>query len=144
MEVNKLIKQRRLELNLTLKDLAEALNVAVSTVSRYETSDIQNMGIDKIEKLAEILQCTPAYLMGWENDKNLVLGKSNIGNNNLVHGNNNNLIQGNKSSVTVASKALSEIEKSELETELINIFRELTVREKTDLLSYAYNFLDKK
>lgn len=66
MNTYKIIKNRRLELGLTLKDVANALGVAESTVSRYESSDIQNMGIDKIEALAKVLQCEPTYLMGWE------------------------------------------------------------------------------
>lgn len=66
MEINKIIKARRQELGLTLKDVAKALGIAESTVSRYESSDIQNMGIDKIESLAKVLQCSPAYLMGWD------------------------------------------------------------------------------
>ena len=49
IKTNEIIKQRRIELGLTLKDIAKALKVAESTVSRYESSDIQNMGIDKIE-----------------------------------------------------------------------------------------------
>jgi len=66
MEINEIIKKRRDELNLTLEDVAQALGVAKSTVSRYETKDIHNMGIDKIEMLAKVLKCTPGYLMGWE------------------------------------------------------------------------------
>lgn len=66
MEINKIIKRRRLELGLTLKDVAKSLGIAESTVSRYESSDIQNMGIDKIEALSKVLKCSPAYLMGWE------------------------------------------------------------------------------
>lgn len=66
MEIYKIIKSRRLELGLTLKDVAKRLGVAESTVSRYESSEIANMGIDKIEALAKALQCTPGYLMGWE------------------------------------------------------------------------------
>ncbi|MCX4319039.1 MAG: helix-turn-helix domain-containing protein [Lachnospiraceae bacterium] len=66
MEIQDIIKQRRLELNLTLKDVAKALNVAEATVSRYETGAIQNMGLDKISKLAHVLRCSPGYLMGWE------------------------------------------------------------------------------
>ncbi len=69
MAINQIIKQRRLELGLTLKEVAAALGIAESTVSRYESSDIQNMGIDKIESLAKVLQCSPAYLMGWEEQK---------------------------------------------------------------------------
>lgn len=73
MNTYKIIKNRRLELGLTLKDVANALGVAESTVSRYESSDIQNMGIDKIEALARVLKCSPTYLMGWETKNNIDL-----------------------------------------------------------------------
>lgn len=66
MSVQEIIRKRRIELDLTLKDVANALGVAEGTVSRYETGDIQNMGIDKIARLAQILRCSPGYLMGWE------------------------------------------------------------------------------
>lgn len=66
MEISKIIKNRRQELGLTLKDVASALGIAESTVSRYESSNIQNMGIDKIEALAKVLRCSPSYLMGWD------------------------------------------------------------------------------
>lgn len=36
-----------------------------ATVSRYESGEIQNMGIDKIESLSSVLRCSPGYLMGW-------------------------------------------------------------------------------
>lgn len=79
MEINKIIKKRRLELGLTLKDIANALGIAESTVSRYESSDIQNMGIDKIEALAKVLECSPAYLMGWEGETtNKIPGQSSF------------------------------------------------------------------
>ncbi len=45
MEIQDIIKQRRLELNLTLKDVTKALNVAEATVSRYETGAIQNLSL---------------------------------------------------------------------------------------------------
>ena len=70
MSINKRIKDRRLELGLTLKEVSHALGIAESTVSRYESSDIRNMGIDKIEALAKILCCSPGYLMGWEGLEN--------------------------------------------------------------------------
>ena len=68
MDIHDRIKIRRQELGLTLKDVAKRLGVAESTVSRYETEDIKNMGIDKIEKLAAALDCSPGYIMGWEID----------------------------------------------------------------------------
>lgn len=76
--VNKLIKKRRLELGLTLRDVANALNVAESTVSRYESKDIQNMGIDKIKELANVLQCSPGFLMGWEDSVSIKTTNNNL------------------------------------------------------------------
>lgn len=65
MKIQDIIKTRRLELKLTIKEVSNALGLSESTVSRYETGDIQNMGIDKIAKLAKVLRCSPGYLMGW-------------------------------------------------------------------------------
>lgn len=73
MEISERIRLRRLELDLTLEDVAEKLGVTKSTVLRYETGYIKNMGIDKVEDLARVLKCSPAYLMGWE------VHKTNIG-----------------------------------------------------------------
>lgn len=72
MKVQDIIKRRRLELDLTLKDVAKALGVAEATVSRYESGEIQNMGIDKIEALSRVLRCSPGFLMGWEDRPNAV------------------------------------------------------------------------
>lgn len=70
MEVNEIIKRRRLELELTLKDVAKVMGVTEATVSRYESGDIKNMGIDKIESLSRVLRCSPGFLMGWEDEPN--------------------------------------------------------------------------
>ncbi|NLJ70013.1 MAG: helix-turn-helix domain-containing protein [Clostridiaceae bacterium] len=69
MKIEHLIKNRRKELGLTLKQVADALGVAESTVSRYESSEIRNMGIDKIEALTKVLLVSPSYLMGWDSDE---------------------------------------------------------------------------
>lgn len=69
MKVNEIIKKRRKELGLTLKDVADKLGVSESLISRYESNDVKNMGIDKLIPLAEVLKTTPVYLMGLENDK---------------------------------------------------------------------------
>lgn len=65
-EIGSRIKKRRKELGLTLKDVAQALGASESLISRYENHDVKNMGIDKVTPLAKVLQCTPAYIMGWE------------------------------------------------------------------------------
>lgn len=62
------IKSRRLELGLSLENVAKELGVNKSTVMRYESKSIEKMPIDVIPPLAKILQCSPKYLMGWEDD----------------------------------------------------------------------------
>lgn len=49
--------------------MADQLKVSPATIYRYESSDIANMRIDKLEPIAKVLKTTPAYLMGWEDKK---------------------------------------------------------------------------
>lgn len=66
MKTGERIKRRRLEVGLTLREVAEAVGVAESTISRYETSGIENMGLDKVKALADALKVNPAYIAGWD------------------------------------------------------------------------------
>lgn len=66
--INERIKERRLSLNMTLFDLAEAVGVRDATVQRYESGAIKNISHEMVCKLSEALHCTPAYLMGWESN----------------------------------------------------------------------------
>ena len=68
MDFKDKIKARRLELGLSLEDVAKVVGVGKSTVRKWETGYIENMRRDKIAKLAEALHTTPAYLMGWEEE----------------------------------------------------------------------------
>ena len=63
------IKSRRLELNLTLEEVSKKLSISKPTLQRYESGVISNIPSDRIETLAEILETTPAFLMGWEEKK---------------------------------------------------------------------------
>lgn len=72
------IKKRRQELNLTLLYVAEQLGVKEATVQRYESGEIKNIKHETIVDLAHILKCSPAYLMGWQDEiflTNLSLSK---------------------------------------------------------------------
>lgn len=64
--MNEKIKQRRLDLGLTLLDVAQAVNVSEATVSRWESGDIANMRRDRIALLANVLKVSPSYLIGWD------------------------------------------------------------------------------
>lgn len=63
MEVKDRIKNRRLELGLTLEQVGNHVGVSKSTVRKWETGYISNMRRDKIVKLAEILQLSPIDLI---------------------------------------------------------------------------------
>ena len=62
------LKKRRKELGLTLAQIADKMGVAEATVQRWESGNIKSVRHDKIAKLAEILQVSPASIMGWETD----------------------------------------------------------------------------
>lgn len=62
------IKQRRLELGLTVDDLANKINKSRATIYRYENGDIENMPTTVLEPLAKALNTSPADLMGWGDD----------------------------------------------------------------------------
>lgn len=69
MTIGNRIKNRRKELNLTVDEVAEKLNKNRATIYRYESDEIENLPITILEPLAEILNTTPAYLMGWEENE---------------------------------------------------------------------------
>lgn len=66
MEVKNIIKARREELGLTMKEVAGKVGVSEGTISRWESGDIQNMKRDKIAALADALRISPAVIMGWQ------------------------------------------------------------------------------
>lgn len=66
MDVKGIIKKRRIEMQLTLKDVAEKVGVNEGTVSRWESGEIENMRRDKIVALAKALNISPAVIMGWD------------------------------------------------------------------------------
>lgn len=68
MSIKDILKDRRLELQLTLEDVAKRVGVSPATISRWESGDIANMRRDRIAALAEALQISPAVIMGWDVD----------------------------------------------------------------------------
>lgn len=58
------LKKRRLELGLTLQEVADKVGVSAATVSRWESGEIENMRRDRIAALAKILKVEPNFIMG--------------------------------------------------------------------------------
>ena len=68
MELREKIRRRRLELGMSQVDLADALGYTNrATVAKVE-SGVNDLTQSKIERYAEALETTPAYLMDWTDD----------------------------------------------------------------------------
>lgn len=68
MKVGDRIRAKRQDMGMSVDELAVRLGKNRATVYRYEKGDIENMPVNVLEPLAEVLQTTPAYLMGWTPD----------------------------------------------------------------------------
>lgn len=63
------IRQARLNKGYTLEEVASKIGITRQTLQKYETGVISAVPSDKIEAIAGILRISPAYLMGWEDEK---------------------------------------------------------------------------
>jgi transcriptional regulator with XRE-family HTH domain len=126
MEIKDKIKQRRLELRLTLEEVAIAVGVAKSTVKKWESGQIASMRQSKIVALARILQVDPTYLIIEDEQQNM-----NLGINHGIIGN-----QNSHNTIIVEEKPSGEIE-----SELLILCKKMSMQQKNRLLTYAYELL---
>ena len=66
------IKSKREELRVSQTDLANAIGVSKQTLYKYENDIVSNIPSDIIEKLSSRLDCSPGYIMGWEDSEVLI------------------------------------------------------------------------
>lgn len=57
------LKQRRIELGLTMLEVAKLVGVSEATISRYESGNIKNMRKDRIAKYASALKVPPSTFL---------------------------------------------------------------------------------
>lgn len=72
MTIGERIKLKRKELGITVDDLAVRLNKNRATIYRYESNEIEKLPTTVLEPLAKALNTTPAYLMGWNDNTELI------------------------------------------------------------------------
>lgn len=76
MKIGERIKNRRIELNITQDELARRLGYSdKSSISRMENSS--KLTLNKVQLLADALNVSPSYLMGWEDEVNIDMDMSN-------------------------------------------------------------------
>lgn len=66
MAIGERIKSRRMQMKMSADELAKRLGKDRSTIYRYEKGDIENLPLDILEPIANALNTTPQYLMGWD------------------------------------------------------------------------------
>lgn len=74
MTVGERIKQRRLDLGLSQDELAKK----VGYKSRFSINKIElsrDLPLRKVKEMARVLDTTPGYLMGWDNEEPQVIVK---------------------------------------------------------------------
>ena len=71
MDIKDIIKKKRTEKGLTMKELAEKVGVSEATISRWESGEISNMKHKGIILLADVLGISPNVIMGWEEQPEL-------------------------------------------------------------------------
>ena len=108
MDINNIIKNKRTELGMTMKELGDKVGVSEATISRWESGEIPNMKRSRIKKLADALGVSPLTLIGVEKEEDKK---------DAIH--------------TIAAHALKDLNEEELE-EVLNFARYIKSKNKSD------------
>ncbi len=73
---NERIHEKRTEKGITLAQVADRLGVTEATAQRYERGNIKSIPYEHMCAYGEILNCSPAYLMGWEENSTVMLNNA--------------------------------------------------------------------
>lgn len=71
MDVGDRIRKLRLSIDMTQEELGEALGVQKSVVAKYENGKVQNIKRTTLLKMAKLFDCSPCYIMGFEDEVDL-------------------------------------------------------------------------
>ena len=75
MTLGEKVKLKREELGLSQEELAEKMNYKSKTSIHKIEQDITDLPLSKVKELANVLKTTPAYLMGWEDEKDKMINE---------------------------------------------------------------------
>lgn len=127
-DVAQRVKLTAKEKNVSVKKMLEDIGLGFNMLTNMKKSMPK---ADNLAMIADYLNCSVDYLLGRTNTVSI----TNTGD---VTGNNNILGQVN-GSVAISGSAA---EMSELETELMKIFKKLDIKERMKILQFAYEIND--
>ena len=68
-EMEKRIRKRRVAVGLTQEALADKLGLQKSAIAKYENGRVENIKRSTLARMAEALRCSPAWLMGFDDQE---------------------------------------------------------------------------
>lgn len=72
MEMSERIKERRIFMGYTQEELGEKLGLQKSAIAKYENGRVENIKRSVIANMAKVLNCSPSYLMGWDEEEKII------------------------------------------------------------------------
>ena len=69
MKIGERIRAERRRLKLSQDEVAVALETTKQAIYKYEKGIVENIPPEKVERLADLFGVTPAYLIGWSEEK---------------------------------------------------------------------------
>ena len=66
MNMSDRIKERRTAMGMTQEELGARLGLQKSAIAKYENGRVENIKRTIIKQMAEVLECTPSYLLGFD------------------------------------------------------------------------------
>lgn len=67
-EVGERIREAREAKDMSQEELGKACGTTKQTIYKYESGVVTNVPLDRIEKIADVLGVSAAYLVGWNED----------------------------------------------------------------------------
>lgn len=140
------LRDLRLRKNMTLEEVATRIGKTKATINKYETGIVTNIPRPVIEKLAEALEVSPGYLMGWTDEsgkplkievyKQSILDALEIAGKQIAPQlPDTSMGLDYKTSAGIHYKLSAPTDE---EIELLKIFRSLTVKNRHKLMALAY------
>lgn len=71
--LGKRIHDKRVECNLSMEELGKKLGVQRQTISKWEHGEVKTLKRSVVGQMSEIFHCSPAWLMGYEDTKDVTL-----------------------------------------------------------------------
>ena len=155
MKIGERVRNRRIELDITQEELAQKLGYSdKSSISRIEKSS--KLTLNKVQLLADALNVSPSYLMGWEEENNIDIDMDMSNNQGTISNNISSDSSGSNNTYTTTNNYYSSpcsqdqtivnhdvytsINSKELFFELLMILKDMSDEQLKDMIRYG-NFV---